>query len=138
MGPQTRPDFSLLNMDGSTVTLSSLRGKVVLLDFWSTTCGPCKLEIPLLEDVAAHNKAERIQLLGISFDPPEKSRAWLERNQPSMTTLVDPNFEVMDAFHVHGIPALVLVGRDGKVQQYWDGPVPRVELQAAIDRAVKK
>jgi peroxiredoxin len=132
------PEFTLPAADGSLVKLSSLRGRVVLLDFWSITCGPCKLEMPMLEEVGEENESRGVGLLGISFDPMDKSKAWEERNKRIMRTLTDPNFVVLDAYKVHGIPALVLVGRDGKVKQYWEGTVSKSVLQAAVDQALKK
>jgi len=68
----------------------------------------------------------------------DKSKAWEERNKRTMRTLTDPNFVVLDAYKVHGIPALVLVGRDGKVKQYWEGTVSKSVLQAAVNQALKK
>ena len=132
------PEFSLPAADSSPLRLSSLRGKIVLLNFWSITCGPCKLELPMLEELHHENQGRGVELLGISFDPTDKSKAWLERNNRSLRTLTDADFVVSDAYKVHGIPALVLVGRDGKVKQYWEGTVSKVVLQAAIDHAAKK
>jgi peroxiredoxin len=132
------PEFSLPAADGSPVMLSSLRGRVVLLNFWSITCGPCKLEMPMLEEVGGENESRGVVLLGISFDPTDKSKAWQERNKRSMRTLTDADFVVSDAYKLHGIPALVLVGRDGKIRQYWEGTVSKAVLQAALDQTLKK
>lgn len=132
------PEFSLPSMDGSTVKLTSFPQRVVLLDFWSITCGPCKLEMPMLEEVARENQSRGVELLGISFDPADKSKRWLERNNRTMRTLTDADFAENDAYQVQGIPALVLIGRDGKVKEYWEGTVPKDMLQAAIDQALKK
>jgi peroxiredoxin len=135
---QAAPEFKLPASDGSLVTLSSLRGKEVLLDFWSITCGPCKLEMPIIEEVGHEYLGKGVVLLGISFDPTEKSKKWLDRNKRSLRTLTDSDFEASDAYKVHGIPALVLIGRDGKVQQYWVGSVPKAAIQAALNSSLKK
>jgi len=131
------PQFSLPSSDGSPVTLSSLRGKAVLLDFWSTFCGPCKLEMPMLEEVGHEYEGKGAVLLGISVDPTEKSKAWLDKNSRTLRTLTDSDYAASDAFKIHGIPALVLVGRDGKVKQYWEGTVQKETVQAALKSAVK-
>jgi peroxiredoxin len=135
---QVAPEFKLPASDGSLVTLSSLRGREVLLDFWSITCGPCKLEMPIIEELGHEYQGKGVVLLGISFDPTEKSKTWLDRNKRSLRTLTDSDFEASDAYKVHGIPALVLIGRDGKVRQYWEGSVRKAAIQAALNPSLKK
>lgn len=128
------PAFTLPASDGSVVALSSLRGKEVLLDFWSILCGPCKLEMPTLETVGREYESRGVVLLGISFDPVEKSKAWLEQNKHALRTLTDSDFAVSDAYKVQGIPALVLIGRDGKVKRYWDGAVTKEMVERALSK----
>jgi peroxiredoxin len=132
------PGFTLPASDGSLLTLSSLRGKEVLLDFWSITCGPCKLEMPMIEEVGHEYERRGVVLVRISFDPTEKSKTWLDRNKRSLRTLTDSDFEASDAYKVQGIPALVLIGRDGKVRQYWEGSVPKATIQAALKSSLKR
>lgn len=135
---KTAPGFSLPASDGSPVTLSSFRGKEVLLDFWSILCGPCKLEMPMIEQVGEEYQGKGVVLVGISFDPTEKSKAWLDRNKRTLHTLTDSDFAASEAYKVQGIPALVLIGRDGKVKQYWEGSVSKATIQEALDASLKK
>jgi peroxiredoxin len=128
------PTFRLSDLDGISVDLASMRGKVVLLDFWSIDCGPCLREIPMIESVEDSHRQD-VSLWGIAFDPPAKDKKWLSMHQHSLPTLTDADFVVSDLYRVHGIPALVLIGRDGKIKNYWAGEVPRTELEAAIERA---
>ena len=132
------PAFALPAADGSLVKLSALRGKVVLLDFWSITCGPCLMEMPMIEEVGREYESEGVILVGISFDPTEKSKGWLDRHNRKLRTLTDSDFVASDAFKVQGIPALVLIGRDGKVKQYWEGPVSKAALKAALNSILAK
>jgi peroxiredoxin len=135
---KTAPGFTLPASDGSPVTLSSFRGKEVLLDFWSILCGPCKLEMPMIEQVGEEYQGKGVVLVGISFDPTEKSETWLDRNKRTLRTLTDSDFVASDAYKVHGIPALVLIGRDGKVKQYWEGTVSKATIHEALDSSLKK
>lgn len=64
------PPLSLHTLDGQTISTDSLRGKVVILSFWATWCGPCKEELPLLSDYAARHAAQGLQVLGFSLDDP--------------------------------------------------------------------
>jgi peroxiredoxin len=132
------PEFALPASDGATVTLSSLRGKTVLLDFWSTFCGPCKLEMPMLEEVGHEFEAQGVVLLGISVDPTAKSKAWLDQNGRPLRSLTDSDYAASDAFKIAGIPALVMIGPDGKVKQYWEGSVEKASIEAALNASFKK
>lgn len=132
------PEFALPASDGSTVTLSSLRGKEVLLDFWSIYCGPCKLEMPMIEEVGHEYEDRGVVVLGISLDPADESKSWLARNGRTLRTVTDSEFTASEAYSVPGIPALVMVGRDGKVEHYWEGTVEKAALQAALNSSLKK
>ncbi len=131
------PEFALPASDGSIVTLSSLRGKEVLLDFWSISCGPCRREMPMIEEVSHEFEDRGVVLLGISCDPAQKSKAWLEKNSRTLHTLTDSDFVASDAYKIQGVPALVLIGRDGKVKQYWEGAVSKSTLEAALNSLPK-
>jgi len=125
------PDFKLPDLDGIIVALSSMRGKTVLLDFWSTSCRPCLREMPMVEAVGESHKTD-LSLWGISFDQPAKDKKWLLEHQHKLATLSDTDFVVSDLYKVQGIPATVLIGRDGKSRNYWTGEVPQATLEAAV------
>jgi peroxiredoxin len=128
------PDFKLPDLNGNSVTLSSMRGKVVLLDFWSISCGPCIREMPMIESTGETNKGKLI-VWGISFDQPDRDKKWLLQHQRSLPTLSDSDFATLDLYKVHGIPALVLIDADGKIRNYWEGSVQQSDLDAAIRRS---
>jgi peroxiredoxin len=128
------PDFKLPDLNGNSIALSSMRGKVVLLDFWSISCGPCIREMPMIEATGESHKGELI-VWGVSFDQPDRDRKWLLQHQRSLLTLSDTDYVASDLYKVHGIPALVLIGVDGKIKNYWEGEVPEADLETAIRRA---
>ena len=72
---------------------------------------------------------------GVSFDPPDRDKKWLLQHQRSLLTLSDTDYVASDLYEVHGIPALVLIGVDGKIKNYWEGEVPESELETAIRQA---
>lgn len=131
------PEFALPAADGTLVKLSALRGKVVLLDFWSITCGMCRLEMPMIEEVDSEHDGRGLVLLGISFDPAEKSKGWLDRHNRKLRTLTDSDDRASVAFKVQDYPTLVLIGRDGKVKQYWEGPVSKAAIEASLNLMLK-
>ena len=130
---QPAPDFKLPDLGGNSVTLASMHGKLVLLDFWSTSCGPCIREMPMIEAIGDDHKATLI-VWGISFDQPNRDKIWLLQHQRKLPTLSDVDFIVSDLYKVHGIPAIVLIGADGKVKNYWQGEVARQDVEAAIQQ----
>ncbi len=130
------PDFTLPDLSGNRVALASTGGKVVLLDFWSISCGPCVAELPMIEAIGEEHKTDLV-LWGISFDQPERDKKWLVQHQRTLPTLSDTDFVVSDLYKVHGIPELVLIGTDGKVKGYWEGTVAKSDLEAAIQRALR-
>jgi peroxiredoxin len=131
---QPAPEFKLPDLSGNSVALSSLRGKVVLLDFWSMSCGPCIREMPMIEAIGEAHKADLV-VWGVSFDQPDRDKKWLAEHQRTLPTLSDADFVVSDLYKVPGIPALVLIGMDGKIRNYWEGEVSKPDLEAAIQRA---
>src|ERR1035437_3022526 len=128
------PDFKLPDLNGNHVELSSMWGKVVLLDFWSSSCGPCIRAMPMVEAIGEAHKADLI-VWGVSFDQPDRDKKWLLPHQRTLSTLSDTDFVVSDLYKVPGIPTLVLIGMDGAVRNYWEGEVSKPELEAAIQRA---
>jgi peroxiredoxin len=131
---QLAPEFRLSDLSGNSIALTFMRGKVVLLDFWSISCAPCIREMPMIESISDTHKADLVAW-GISFDQPDRDKKWLLQHQRTLPTLSDTDFVVSDLYKVHGIPALVLIGKDGKVKNYWEGEVPQPELEVAIQQA---
>jgi thiol-disulfide isomerase/thioredoxin len=110
--------FTLKDMHGKDVTLSSYKGKVVLLDFWATWCGPCKVEIPHFIEFQDLYGKDGFQILGVSTDdPPEKLVPYaseMKMNYPVLQGL--GRDDLMDAYGpIVGIPVSVLISRDGRI-----------------------
>ena len=111
-------DFTLKDVEGKDVSLASFKGKVVVLDFWATWCGPCKVEIPHFIEFQQKYGAKGLQIVGISVDDPVDKLAPYAKemgmNYPVLQGL--GHDEVQDAFGpILGIPVSVMISRDGKV-----------------------
>jgi thiol-disulfide isomerase/thioredoxin len=133
------PEIVGIDGDGKKFQLSDYRGKVVLLDFWAIGCAPCRRELPVVEDLSHHYGGDRLDVLKISsLDDATAMRAWLAKNNYSLDALVDSDWTAANRFKVQGIPSLILIGRDGKIQGYWEGPASQAMLQAAVDRALAR
>ena len=134
------PDFELTTLDGQKLRLSDLRGKAVLLNFWATWCGPCKIEIPWLEDLQKQYAPQGLQIVGISMDddPPAKV-AQFAKDQGINYTVVMGNDKVADLYGgVDGLPETFYIGRDGKIVTRVLGLVGHKEIEENIQSALKE
>lgn len=113
------PDFTLPTPEGENVSLKSLRGQVVLIDFWASWCGPCRMEMPNVKRVYEQFHPKGFEILGVSLD--SKKEAWLGAIQQDglswkhVGDLGGWNNAAAQQYGVNSIPYTVLVGRDGKV-----------------------
>jgi peroxiredoxin/outer membrane lipoprotein-sorting protein len=117
------PDFSLRDLDGRTVDLSTLRGQPVLLDFWATWCGDCLQALPSVE-LLHRGLKDRLAVFGIDNEEPELAREYLQKYGYTLRTLVDRKNEAVSLYHVNGWPTTVLIDRDGKIVFYGEGFEP--------------
>jgi thiol-disulfide isomerase/thioredoxin len=111
-------NFTLKDVNGKAVALSSLKGKVVLLDFWATWCGPCKIEIPWFIEFQNKYGHSGLQVVGVSVDDTiDKLKPYvadMKMNYPVLQGL--DHDDVQDAYGpIWGIPVTIVISRDGKV-----------------------
>ena len=123
-GPQLAPDFSVPDLGGQAVRLSALRGKVVLLNLWTTWCPPCREEMPSMERLYARLRDRDFQLLAISQDEDGKRAVepFVRDLGLSFPVLVDPEHQVGDRYGVWGYPESFLIDRNGYVVERVIGP----------------
>ena len=105
-----------MTLDGKEVTLASLKGKVVLLDFWATWCGPCKAAMPTIQKISEDYKSKDVVVLGVNTfeQKPDAAKDYLAKKKFTYGCLLKGD-ELAKAYGVTGIPTLVIIGKDGKV-----------------------
>lgn len=108
-------DFTLEQMGGGKITLSELKGKVVLVDFWATWCGPCRVVIPYLVDMYNTYKDQGLMVLGVSLDQDRSVLDKFVKDQPIPYPILYGNEQVARAYEVQGIPTLVIFDKKGKI-----------------------
>ena len=110
------PDFSLLDLTGRRLGLSTYRGKVVLLDFWATWCDPCREEIPHFVELQNKYRDRGFQILGVSMDDgPEPARDFYLRFKMNYPVVMG-NAKIGERYGgVLGLPIAFLIGRDGRI-----------------------
>lgn len=119
------PDFDLVTVDGGQrVQLGSLRGAVVIVNFWASWCAACQTEEPVLEDAFTRYRDRGVVLLGISFqDSSTDARAYAARNHIPWPLLSDPGSRTGLEYGVTGLPETYFIGPDGRIGQKAAGPV---------------
>jgi cytochrome c biogenesis protein CcmG/thiol:disulfide interchange protein DsbE len=134
VGKPARLDFQLKDMNGVDVKLDSFKGKVILLNFWATWCGPCKAEIPSLVELQ-EKYADDLVVLGFSVDDPaEKMKPYAEEHKVNYPLLVGNGREdVQNAFGpLLGIPVSVIIGRDGIIAKKHTGIATKEQFEREI------
>ena len=111
------PAFSLPARSGGTVSLESLKGQVVMINFWASWCGPCRQEMPLLDQM--HKKYESLgfKLLGVNVESDTKdAELWLTKTPVSFPILYDRENKVSQLYSVNAMPSTVFIDRKGNVR----------------------
>jgi len=131
------PNFNLPDLDGHKVDLLTMRGKVVLLDFWATWCVPCIEEMPIIERIENDYKDRDLEIWGISREKADHVKEWMLRKERKLHTVIDRWGNASKQYRVEGIPSIVVIDRAGKIVSYYLGNQPEQSLRAAIDLALE-
>jgi peroxiredoxin len=110
-----KADFTLKDLHNKKVTLSELRGKIVMVNFWATWCPPCRLEMPDLDLLYTHFQSQGLVVLSITDEDAFKVQSLIGPSNYHPPVLLDPDSKVHKQFHVEGIPETFLFNRDGKL-----------------------
>ena len=135
---KTKPanlDFTLKDMNGKDVRLMSYKGKVILLDFWATWCGPCKIEIPGFVELQTKYKDQGLVVLGFSVDDPvDKLKPFATQYKMNYPVLVGRDRDdVQEAFGpIWGIPTTFVIGRDGNICKKHMGMATKEQFETVI------
>lgn len=112
------PDFKLTAWDGKTIQLSALKGKVVVLNFWASWCGPCNEEEPILEHTWQQYQADGVIVIGIDYqDQQAAAQQFLQKHGITYPTAPDTSGAVSEAYGVNNIPVTIFIDRSGVVQR---------------------
>ena len=122
------PAFELNSNSGKSVSLAELKGQIVLVNFWASWCGPCRQEMPILEQLnhQYHNKG--VALIGVNVEPDTAAAtAWLKATPVSFPILYDVDSKVSKLYEVQGMPNTVILDRKGVVRYIHRGYSPGAE-----------
>jgi len=133
---QTAPDFTLKDATGKTVKLSDYRGKVVVLNFWATWCGPCKIEIPWFMEFEQKHKDQGFAVLGVAMDDDgwDAVKPYLERQRINYRVVMGTP-EIGELYGgVESLPTTFMIDREGRIARVHIGLIGKREYQDDIDQ----
>jgi cytochrome c biogenesis protein CcmG, thiol:disulfide interchange protein DsbE len=130
------PDFRLNNLEGEPVLLSELRGKIVLLNFWASWCGPCRAEMPSLQQVSTEWQDKGLLIVGINIgENADTVEGFLKNNGLTFSVLLDSASSVADTYAVRYIPTTFILDKSGVIQMFKVGPfLDKAEIEDFLNR----
>jgi peroxiredoxin len=131
------PDFTLRQIDGPNLKLGEQRGRVVMVNFWATWCGPCRIEMPHLGKLYDKYRGSGFVLLGVNIDEdPNAARALAGKLGIKFPVLLDTDKKVVGAYDLNAMPATVLIDKDGRVRHLHRGY--REGVEATYEQQVRE
>ena len=113
--PLAAPDFTLSRLEGGEVSLTEYRGQVVLMEFWATWCGPCRMSMPSLEVIYREHQGQPVAVLLVNAGESEKAiRRWAGRHYTA-PILLDAQDTVRRSYGVRGIPQMFIIDPEGRI-----------------------
>jgi cytochrome c biogenesis protein CcmG/thiol:disulfide interchange protein DsbE len=135
------PDFSVSAMDGTAISNSGLRGKVVLLDFWATWCGPCRESVGTIASLRKKYADRPFEIVGISSDNDEDGwRHFVAEHHMDWPQYIDLSERMLNLFDIHSFPTYVVIDREGIVRfrQSGFGSDTDMNIEEAVNKSLKR
>ena len=120
---QPAPDFTLVDTQGKTWTLSQLKGQVVFVNFWATWCPPCRAEMPSMQRLYTYLPKDKFKMLGIlNNDSPSLAEDFCRKLGVTIPILNDPNGKVGADYGLTGVPETFIIDKEGILREKFIGP----------------
>lgn len=136
------PNFTAQTLDGQTVKLADLRGKVVLVNFWASWCPPCKAEMPAIEATYQAYRNQNFVVLAVNStaqDNLTEARYFVDKTRLSFPILLDESGEITRLYRVQSLPTSFFVDREGVIHEVVvGGPMAEVLLISRVEKLLKE
>lgn len=134
------PDFKLPSLGGQTVSLSDLRGRPVLINFWASWCEPCRYEMPFIQEIFEDTEwtARGLVILAINLgESPSRVEEFMKSYGLSFPVLLDTNSSVAEKYNIRGIPETFLIDKDGIIQEIKIGAFSgKAEIETRLGKII--
>lgn len=128
------PDFSLTGFDGREVTLSELRGQVVVINFWASWCQPCRQEAAYLENTWRKYKDQGVVFIGVDYvDTENEALAYIQEFDITYINGPDLQTRISQAYNIQGVPETFFVAKNGELRGVHIGPLVPPQLDVKIE-----
>jgi DsbE subfamily thiol:disulfide oxidoreductase len=129
---KSAPNFSLKTIDGKSLKLSSLKGKVVILDFWATWCGPCRMEIPSFIELQKKYQKKGLVIIGMALDDLDKVKKFAKENKINYHVVIGNDDISLQYGGISAIPTTFIIGKDHKIKKQHVGVVSQEDFEKEI------
>jgi peroxiredoxin len=127
------PPFTAQTVDGTRVSLTDLRGQPVLVNFWATWCVPCRVEMPMLEEVYRDTRAKGLRILAVNLgEDPQTARQWGQGLGLTFDLLSDPRGDIAALYALRGQPSTYVISPNGLITAIFYGPASGDALRSAL------
>lgn len=139
-GTVSKDEIKFVLLDGNVTTLSEIKGRPVLINFWATTCAPCRKEMPDLANLYQELSPRGLEMLGVamSYDRPDHVLKFKQRLNIPYRISLDLDGEVAEAFSVEAIPATLLLSAEGKEVYRHLGVIDATEVRNKINQVLSE
>ena len=139
LSPEAAKDFSLTTFDGATINLAGLQGKIVMVDFWASWCGPCRFEAPGLVEVYLEYEDRAVEFVGVDiWDRRQDAIDYVSLFQITYPNGVDEKGTIAISYGVRGIPEKFFIDQDGVIVKKFVGPVDADTLRSTLEELLSK
>jgi cytochrome c biogenesis protein CcmG, thiol:disulfide interchange protein DsbE len=133
------PDFTLTNLKGLPVQLSSLKGQVVLINVWATWCAPCRVEMPAIQTMYSQYGDQGFTVLAVNLqEAPEVVAQFMDSERLTFPALLDKDGQVSATYQARLLPSSFFVDRTGIVRAVYRGPMPRGIIAATVEQLLQE
>jgi len=136
---ETPPPFSVTTIDGKSVSLQSLRGRVVVLDFWATWCPPCRESVPDLRELTQKYPSDKLTVLSISNDEKEQTaRDYIAKHGMTWPQYFDKDKNITKLFGVGYFPTYIVIGPEGEIEHRIVGENPQQRIVTQLKKSLEE
>jgi cytochrome c biogenesis protein CcmG/thiol:disulfide interchange protein DsbE len=132
------PAFSLTTFDGQALALAELRGKIVIVNFWASWCGPCREEAPALQSIWERYQDQDVLVVGVAYaDSENGSLAFIEEFGLTYPNGADLGTRISDDYNIKGVPETFIIDQDGNIAEFIYAQVTEAQLSRSIERLMQ-